>query len=218
MKSRQMLWSAVFTASMATAAAASASVVTVSALSGPWDPTIPGNLAYDNGAHASATTLAVNPGDNITITYLSGLTSAFSDLSPSVDASGYVGGVFGSGTDCAGSPCSGIGATGHPFPSYYIDPTNSGPQIALNALIGAFVDASGVVLLAFATGNGPFSIVAPAGSVALQLGMNDDFFPDNTGALLVDVTGSTAVPQPASWTIMLAALAGFGLAKRNSRR
>ena len=216
---RPMLLGTVFAAGMATAGAASASVVSVNALSGPWDVTVPGNLVYDDGSHLPPANLAVNPGDNIAITYLSGLTSAFGDLPPGADALGYVGGVYGSGADCAGTPCTGIGSTGHPFPSVLIDPTNTGPQIALGALIGDFVDGSGTVLAAFAPGNGPFSIVAPAGTVALQLGMNDDFFSDNTGALSIDVTGSTAtpVPEPATWTIMLVALGGLGVAKRNSR-
>ncbi len=196
MKFWRLLLGALFTASMAAAGAALASVVSVNALSGPWDPTIPGNPTYDDGSHLPPTNLAVNPGDNIAITYLSGLTSAFSDLPPTVDALGYVGGVYGSGTDCAGSPCTGIGSAGHPFPSFLIDPTNTGPQIALYALIGDFVDSSGSVLVAFAAGNGPFSIVVPAGAVTLQLGVNDDFFSDNTGALNINVTGSTATAVP----------------------
>ena len=217
MKMRQIFCGVVFAASMA-AGTASASVVSVSAFSGPWDPTIAGNPAYGNGSNTPAASLAVNAGDNITITYLSGLTSAFGNLAPSVDALGYVGGGFGSGADCAGSPCTGVGSTGQPFPSFYLDPTNSGPQTALNALIGDFVDASGKILDEFATGNGPFSIVAPAGAVALQFGMNDDFFSDNSGALSIGVTGSTAVPEPATFAMMLIALGGLGIARQNSRR
>src|SRR5215467_12324404 len=80
MKLRQMLCAAVFAAGMAAVGTASASVVSVNALSGPWDDSLPGNLVYDNGVHLPPTILAVNPGDDIVITYLSGLTSAFSDL------------------------------------------------------------------------------------------------------------------------------------------
>ena len=214
MKLRQMFCGALCAASLVTAGAASASVVSVSAFSGPWDPTIAGNPTYGNGSNVPATNLAVNARDNITITYLSGLTSAFGDLPPSVDALGYIDGVFGSGADCASSPCTGIGSTGQPFPSFYLDPKNTGPQIALNALIGAFVDSSGKVLDEFATGDGPFSIVAPAGAVALELGVNDDFFGDNSGALTIAVVGSTAVPEPATWTMILVALGGLGAAKR----
>src|SRR5262249_40592517 len=190
----------------------------VNALSGPWDDSLPGNLVYDNGVHLPPTILAVNPGDDIVITYLSGLTSAFSDLPPTVDALGYVGGIFGSGADCAGSPCTGVGATGHHFPSFLVDPSNTGTQIALNALIGDFVDSSGTVLAAFATGDGPFSITAPAGTVALQLGINDDFFSDNTGALSIAVSVSTAVPEPASFAMIFVGLGGLGFAMRNARR
>jgi hypothetical protein len=229
MKLLQVLLGAVFPAIMAMAGAASASVVSVSGTSGPWDPTIAGNPAYGVGDQDAPTVVAVNAGDNITITYLSGLTSSFAGVPPTVDALGYVGAIFGSGANCGGSPCTGIGSSGTFFPSHAIDPANTGPQIALNALIGDFVNSSGVILDEFATGDGPFTITAPNGAVALQLGVNDDIFntnfgrvpQDNSGALRIDVTGSTAiavVPEPATWTIILVALGGLGVARRNSRR
>ena len=176
------------------------------------------------GVHRSACA-----GDNITITWDSGFTSAFGGVPPTVDANGYAGGLFGSGADCGGFPCTGIGSSGQPFPSAFIDPTNAGPQIALNALIAAFVDSSGLVLDAFAPGNGPFSRTAPANAVALLLGVNDDIFTfnggqlseiDNTGALSIEVAGSTvvaAIPEPPAWPTMLLALAALGVATRARR-
>ena len=101
-------------------------------------------MPYDFGP---ATKVAVNAGDSITIEYLSGLTTAFGG-DPTVDANGYAGDIFGSGADCGGIQCSGIGSSGQPFPSAFIDPSNTGPKIALNELIGDFVDGSGVVLSA----------------------------------------------------------------------
>jgi hypothetical protein len=73
--------------------------------------------------------------------------------------------------------------------------------------------ASGHVLGIFAPGNGPFTIVAPTGAVALRLGFNDDIFWDNTGALRVSVDGSTvvsAVPEPSTWAMMIVGFAGIG--------
>ena len=47
------------------------------------------------------------------------------------------------------------------------------------------------------------SLIIPVGASQLQLGLNDVFFADNTGALTVNVTGlqavnTTAVPEPLS--------------------
>jgi len=136
--------------------------------------------------------------------------------------------LFGSGADCGGFTCTGIGSQA-PLPSAFIDPTNIGPQIALNALIGAFVNSSGVVLNAFAPGNGPFSTTAPLNAVALLLGVNDDIFTfnggqlseiDNTGALSIEVAGSTfiaAIPEPPAWSTILLALIVIGASMRARR-
>jgi PEP-CTERM motif len=199
----------VFGASLLAAGVASASTVDVLGTAGPWDPTIAGNPAYGTGDQTPATVVSVNGGDNITITYLSGLTSAFSGLAPSVDATGYVGSGFGSGTGLTG-----VGSSGNVFPSFTIDPTNSGSPIYLAALIGDFVNASGVVIgTPFAPGDGPFAVTAPSGAVALQLGLNDDIFSDNTGDLQIDVTGSTVVsgvPEPSTWAMMILGFCGIG--------
>ena len=94
------------------------------------------------------------------------------------------------------------------FQSFLIDPTNTGPEIALNALIGAFVDSSGLVLQAFAPGLGPFSLVAPSGATQLLLGVNDDLFGDNSGALRIDVTVGS-VPEPETYALLLGGLSGL---------
>jgi hypothetical protein len=191
-----------------------AGVVTVQSTAGPWDPLNTSNPDYGSHDQTTATSVNVNAGDHITITYVDGLTAAFSGVGivPLADATGYVGSDFGSGGDAA-SGLTGIGSTGTFFPSHFIDPTNAGPPIYLNALIGDFVDASGDVLNIFATGNGPFHVDAPAGTVALQLGLNDDLFSDNSGALRVQVDGSTAVssvPETSTWAMMLLGFASVG--------
>ena len=221
---------AVIVVGLAASTLVSAVQVTVDATAGPWDQGLAGNPSYGVGDQTGPAIVAVNAGDTIVITYVSGFTSSFGGVPPTVDAAGYVGSIFGSGADCGGSPCTGIGSSGQPLPSAFIDPTNSGPQIALNALIAAFVDASGVVLEAFAPGNGPFTIVAPLGAAALQLGVNDDIFTtdfgaldviDNTGALLIDVTGSTVVagvPEPGTLSLLLIAMAALAFAAIRARR
>jgi len=206
-----------------TAGSASAGTVTVLATAGPWDPAIAGNPSYGVGDQTPATSVNVNAGDSIAITYQSGLVSAFGGVPPSVDALGYVGSIFGSGTDPSiPFTGTGVGSSGTFFPSHAIDPTNTGSPIYLAALIGAFVNAQGVVLSDFATGDATTQ-VAPAGTVALQLGINDDIFTfyngllttvDNTGSFQVSVTGSTfvagAVPEPSTWAMMVLGFAGIG--------
>lgn len=215
MKTHRILLGAVVAAGWTLASIASASVVTVSGFSGPWNPAVAGNPAFGIGDNTGPASLTVTAGDNITITYLSGLTGAFGGGSPSVDALGYTGLIFGSGAGFTG-----IGSSGTFFPSHAIDPGNTGAPIYLNALIGDFVDSSGLVLSVFATGNGPFSVTAPTGAVALQFGVNDDIFADNSGALKIDVTGATggAIPEPATWTMMMAGFGGLGAVLRRRRR
>ena len=84
----RLLLGAAFAAVMVTAGTASASLVSVSGTAGPWDPLNAANPAYGVGDQTAPATIAVNPGDNITITYVSGFTSAFGGVSPTVDATG----------------------------------------------------------------------------------------------------------------------------------
>jgi hypothetical protein len=189
--------------------------VSISGLAGPWSIAANPSLTYGVGDNTPPTTLSLAPSaTSVTITYLSGLTSAFGGVPPSVDALGYVGGAFGSGVGLTG-----IGSSGQPFPSYFIDPTNSGPPIYLSALIGAFTNNAGVVIgTPFAPGDGPFTIAIPGGATKLSLGINDDIFSDNSGSLSIGVTGTTATPLPASWTMTLTVLAGGGLLSAFRRR
>jgi hypothetical protein len=202
----------------ACAAPASAAIVSVLGTSSPWDPTVMGNGFFGTDGATGAVSILVNGGDSITIDYLDGLTGSFGPGTEIATAEGYVDGVFGSGQPSVGPPLTGQGFF-TPLPSFYIDPTNTGSPIWLNALLGSFVDASGHVLgTSFATGNDPFMAVAPTGAVALLLGLNDDNFGDNPGALRVSVTGSSViagVPEPTSWALMIT---GFGLSGALLRR
>lgn len=181
------------------AAVASASTVVVDGRSGPWDPLVPGNTYYGgiNGSsqaidagltfpnNAPPSSLAVIAGQSYLISYLSGLTDSFCACAPVVDAAGY--------PDLTGPGF---------FGSFPMDSAN------LNALIGAFVDGSGLVLSFFAPGNGPYTVTAPAGAVALLLGVNDDNFIDNSGSLSISVT---AVPEVSTWAMMILGMCVIGV-------
>ena len=91
MRFQSAAWIAGAVFSMIAIGPACAAVVTVSAFSGPWNPAIAGNPAFGTADNASPASLTVTAGDTITVTYLSGLTSAFSGAPPLVDALGYVG-------------------------------------------------------------------------------------------------------------------------------
>jgi hypothetical protein len=149
------------------------------------------------------------PGTTLVITYLSGLTDAFGGA-PVVDGKGY--GVDPPSPfpfDASDTP----GSTGQFFPSLYMD-SGSYP-IYLNALVGAFVDAGGNILPPpFVINNGPTSVVVPVGAVALQLGINDDFFGDNQGALSANIRDASAVPEPSAFLLLGFPLALTALAHR----
>jgi hypothetical protein len=201
----------------------SASTVVVNAQSGPWAQALNPSLNYGVGDNLAPASVGVTAGDSVTISYVSGLTSSFAGVSPSVDANGYVGGPFGSGPDITFMP--GFGGSGKPFPSFFINPTNVAPDIWLNELIGAFANASGVVVgNPFAVGNGPLTTTVPTGATQLLLGVNDDIFvgtavdangaplPDNTGSLTISVTDNgLATPLPGALPLFATGLGALGL-------
>ena len=195
------------------AGAASAAVVTVEATANPWDPTASGNFSYADPGATGPVSYAVTAGSKLDVQYLSGTTSEFSFLAPSAGASGYTTAMTRYGT---GLGLSQAGSSMKYFPSYEISGA-AGSPIHLGALIGDFVDSSGKVIGAFAPGSALYSVVAPAGAAALQFGINDDRYGDNSGALLVSVTTS-AVPEAATWAFMLVGIGGIGMALRAGRK
>lgn len=179
-----------------------ASTFTVGSTTGPWLQSANSGFPYGVGDNTGPTAvnqgnsgLNFNAGDVLTITYVSGLTSAFGGVPPTVDANGYVGGLFG-----CGPGLSGIGSSGQPFPCVY---TNLSLNTWLNELMGTFADNSGVIVGSpFTIGNGPFSIAVPSGATQLLMGVSDDIYADNTGALVVSVSGPSSVPEPSSLALL----------------
>lgn len=182
---------------------AAAVSVNVDSHAGPWLPAISGS-PYGVGDNTAPTTVLVTAGSSITFTYLGGRTAAFGGDPPDADATGYKGfphSLSGFVYDASG----GGGSSGLGFPSNYADPTTY--PIYLNALIADFVDDTGAPILLpsgffafapFASDILPFSITVPTGATRLQLGINDDFFSDNSGSLTIGIDGRgvSAVPGP----------------------
>jgi hypothetical protein len=103
----------------------------------------------------------------------------------------------------------------------YTGPTSfvAGPdyQNPLNVGPGAYAPALGQIFL-IGDGSGE-TFTAPAGATRLYLAVADSIggSTGNVGFLTVDFTGGAAVPEPASWALLLTGFAGLGAALRRRR-
>lgn len=199
--------------------------VTVSSTAMPWLwDTTSLNTAFQYGVQDGtgpaiidpSSGISFAPGGTLTITYLDGLTSAFGGT-PEVTAEGY---GPNPPSPFVYDASNNLGSSGQPFPSFYMDPASY--PIYLNTMVATFTDLAGnIVGTPFAVFDGPLSVVVPVGAAQLQLGVNDDFFSDNTGSLLVQVTGPDAaasVPEPANLLLLGSAFALAGMFRYRQRR
>ena len=154
--------------------------VTVPSNAGPWDTSLNPGFDY-NSAHDYTAPVVVNsgsgfsfaPGSTITVRYLSGLISCGPGSLTDANGSTFVANPYG--------PGSSNGA----FPGFYMNPgvPNYGCE-----LVGTFANNGVIVGQPFAIGDGPATLTVPAGANQLQLGINDNFFSDNTESLTVSVS------------------------------
>ena len=94
--------------------------------------------------------------------------------------------AFGPSGQAAYVTDANTGSSGRFFPSRYIAAAQY--PVRLNQLVGAFINADGVVVGApFAIGVSA-QVDIPEGAAAIALGINDDIFADNSGALDVVVS------------------------------
>lgn len=180
------------------AASAATINVTVDGRSGPWDQSVNPTLTYDTAALAPtvvrSSTGSLAAGTAYTIAFVGGETQTVSFYSQT-DGRGY--------SNIQG----GVG-----YPSQYVNYA-PGEVSYLQELMGAFADNTGkVVGNPFLVGNFA-SVVAPTGASEILLGINDNHYADNLGALTVSVSGTniSAVPLPASAPMFGAAVLALGL-------
>lgn len=194
----------------ATTCAANITVAeTVSGLDGPWTYVNGGlNTAYQYGVGDEAPPLVVNastgisfaPGSKISIQYVSGLESANSPYFPYVTAAG----------DLNVPVNNGVGYSGRVDPSAFFNPATY--PAYLSELVGTFANSAGAIVgTPFAIGDA-LTVTVPTGATSLDLGVNDDIYHENSGAFLVDVTGSAAAsplvtPEPATVGLLIAGVA-----------
>ena len=72
------------------------------------------------------------------------------------------------------------------------------PTLGLGGLVGAFTDNNGTVIEPIAIGATSKTFVVPAGATQLQLGVDDDYFPDNGGPGFVVAVNGTSVTVPST--------------------
>jgi len=163
----------------------------------------------------------ITAGGSWAVVYKSGLTNAFGPP-PAVDQNGHVGLVFKDNDP---------GSSGNFFPSHYMPSLWSddpGAGVFLNALVFAFTDDSGQIVgtpdAMNVTGNAMdgYTFIfekgdsaTPLGATHIQLGLNDDIFSDNAGALSVCVGSSfdacaTTMRPGTNGSTMLSPLYGTG--------
>jgi hypothetical protein len=174
---------------------------------GPWSQAL--NPTLDYGAHDNMAPGVIDTIFDFSVNSPFSITYLGSKTSPN-GGTPYATGIG----DTAAIANGGNGSGGNPYPSKYID--SSQYPAYVNAAIGAFTDGNGVVVgTPFLIGEG-ISVLAPAGAAALQFGVNDDVYSNNSGLLLFAVVGNAApVPEPAAWALMVG---GFGMAGMALRR
>jgi hypothetical protein len=189
--------------------------VLVTAKQGPWAYVagtggLNSNYVYgtSNGLQAPVTITTLNgfvflPGGTFDITYVSGTIKA------------GTGGAF-PGEDADGNPAKPVNAdidtsNGLFYASEYIPavqfPVNQG------ALVGTFTDSAGAIVgNPFKIGNSAH-LVVPIGASQLQMGVNDDFYGDNSGSWSTTVS---QVPEPSSFAVV--GVGGLSLLSRRRRQ
>jgi HYR domain/Right handed beta helix region/PKD domain len=157
--------------------------VTIPSTAGPWSTSL--NPNFDYGVHNNAAPVVIDagngvaftPGNTITVTYLNGTVQAGAGHPPN-DANGEPGNVTNHYT----------GGNSN-LPALYMNP---GPDVLSMELVGTFANNGVIVGQPFPIGNGPTALTVPTGANQLLLGINDNYYGDNSGSFNVVVTSASS--------------------------
>jgi hypothetical protein len=207
---------------LALGTAATAGTITVTGTAEPWDPTLPENSAY-NFSYGGSTppviaATGLTGGNEVIIAYVDGLDYTNIDFC-CVDGNGYNGlGVNSAYAAYETDSSAPNGAPGDDLPS-------ADDPIYLQEVLGTFTDSSGDIIgTPFVVGDGT-TVIVPVGATQLQLGINDNYFPDNGDnpdgpPLTYNITSNgtvSSVPEPGTLALVGGA-AVIGLFVRRRKR
>jgi len=171
----------------ATGGSAGSTQITIPGTAMPWNPLDGGNPYYVTVPGTPGIQIPCTPGQVITLSYRSG-TSSTGPVPPYPLTNGLG---------------QGVGTTGgvHPWPSDRLPGGfSTGSQ---GECCGAFIDVSGVVLLTVRIDNGVTLVPAPAGTVALSIGVNDNHsFADNLGSWNYAYAFGNTIPTSLRRTVL----------------
>lgn len=152
--------------------------------------------------------VTVTPGEQLFISASGTVECCVGSSTPSTGPDGFATNPFGSGSDISDSAGTGFGD--------FVQAVGSFP------LAGAFTTTGGAALGSVFQVGSSDTVTAPAGAGRLYFGLPDasgfngpsGFYADNAGSFAVSVS---AVPEPATWAMMLIGFGGLGAALRRSR-
>jgi hypothetical protein len=152
---------------------------TVLGKQGPWDQSL--NPGFDYGVHDNTAPAVVSipskPGGAVKVVYVSGLVDVLPESGfPYTNANGTP--IFLTNNFII-PPCG-------KYPSFYMSPSSY--PIYASELVGTFANNGVIVGTPFALGNGPTSLMIPAGANQLQLGVDDNCYYDNVGSWTLSVS------------------------------
>jgi uncharacterized protein (TIGR03437 family) len=151
---------------------------------GPWLQSLNPTLKYGYGDNQAPAVVSASsgipfaPGQSLTVSYVSGQVDVQPNAYPATDANG----VLTDPTNATIIPTYGD------YPSFFMNPRVY--PVYAGELVGAFGNNGTVVGVPFPIGDGPANFVIPPGATQLLLGVDDDYYSDNTGSWQIKVAYS----------------------------
>jgi len=156
--------------------------VTVNGDQGPWQQSL--NPTFNYGSDDNQPPVVVSAASNIpfvaggtlTITYVSGQVDVLPGQIAATDANG----------DSLDPTNKTVIATYGNYPSYFMNPSSY--PVYASELVGTFANNGVIVGTPFPIGDGPATFIIPADANQLLLGVDDNYYVDNTGSWDISVS------------------------------